>query len=145
MAEVKKTKRFGKRPEDTLVERLNSNIEFSNKATAFHGLDTYGYILVGEKGIEYYNERTLQDYIQIPWEEVELIIAAVYFKGRYIPRIAIRTRNNGDFPFSVREPRTFLRACRNHFPAEKIVRSLNFFQVLRQNFILLGNKLRRKG
>lgn len=145
MAEVKKTKRFGKSPEDMLVERLNSNIEFSNKATAFHGLDTYGYILVGEKGIEYYNERTLQDYIQIPWEEVELIIAAVYFKGRYIPRIAIRTRNNGDFPFSVREPRAFLRACRNHFPAEKIVRSLNFFQVLRQNFILLGNKLRRKG
>ena len=77
MAKVKKSKRFGKNPEDMLVERLNQNIEFSNKATAFHGLDTYGYIMVGEKGIEYYNERTLQDYIQIPWEEVALIIAAV--------------------------------------------------------------------
>ncbi|MER2024145.1 MAG: DUF956 family protein [Eubacteriales bacterium] len=145
MAEVKKSKRFGKNPEDMLVERLNQNIEFSNKATAFHGLDTYGYIMVGEKGIEYYNERTLQDYIQIPWEEVALIIAAVYFGGRYIPRIAIRTNYNGDFPFSVRQPRAFLRACRNHFPAEKIVRSLNFAQVIKQNFILLGNKLRRKG
>ena len=101
--------------------------------------------MVGEKGIEYYNERTLQDYIQIPWEEVALIIAAVYFGGRYIPRIAIRTNYNGDFPFSVRQPRAFLRACRNHFPAEKIVRSLNFAQVIKQNFILLGNKLRRKG
>ena len=129
MAKVKKSKRFGKNPEDMLVERLNQNIEFSNKATAFHGLDTYGYIMVGEKGIEYYNERTLQDYIQI----------------RYIPRIAIRTNYNGDFPFSVRQPRAFLRACRNHFPAEKIVRSLNFAQVIKQNFILLGNKLRRKG
>ena len=137
MAKVKKSKRFGKNPEDMLVERLNQNIEFSNKATAFHGLDTYGYIMVGEKGIEYYNERTLQDYIQIPWEEVA--------GGRYIPRIAIRTNYNGDFPFSVRQPRAFLRACRNHFPAEKIVRSLNFAQVIKQNFILLGNKLRRKG
>ena len=49
MAKVKKSKRFGKNPEDMLVERLNRNIEFSNKATAFHGLDTYGYIMVGEK------------------------------------------------------------------------------------------------
>ena len=49
MAKVKKSKRFGKNPEDMLVERLNQNIEFSNKATAFHGLDTYGYIMVGER------------------------------------------------------------------------------------------------
>ena len=94
------------------LKALNTQVDFTAKATAFHGINTYGVVMVGERGIEYYNERTLQDYIQIPWEEVELIIASIYFGGRYIPRLAIRTKKNGDFPFAIRQPRAFLRACR---------------------------------
>lgn len=136
---------FKKRPaESVLPEPLNKQVEFTGKSTAFHGINTYGIVMVGEHGIEYYNERTLQDYIQIPWEEVELIIASIYLGGRYIPRIAIRTKQNGDFPFSVRHPRAFLRACRNHFPADKIVRSLTFVQVLVRNTKWLIGKITGK-
>ena len=126
------------------LQALNKQVDFTAKATAFHGINTYGIIMVGENGIEYYNERTLQDYIQIPWEEVELIIASIYLGGRYIPRLAIRTKANGDFPFAVRKPRAFLRACREHFPAEKIVRSLTFRQVLVRNAKWLIEKIKDK-
>ena len=126
------------------LKSLNTQVDFTAKATAFHGINTYGVVMVGDRGIEYYNERTLQDYIQIPWEEVELIIASIYFGGRYIPRLAIRTKKNGDFPFAIRQPRAFLRACRNHFPAEKIVRSLTFRQVLVRNAKWLAAKITGK-
>ena len=53
-------------------------------------------------------------------------------------------KKNGDFPFAIRQPRAFLRACRNHFPAEKIVRSLTFRQVLVRNAKWLAGKITGK-
>ena len=127
-----------------LVQSLNTRVDLVVRATAFHDLNAYGQIMIGDKGFEFYNQRNVKDFIQIPWEEVELIIASIYFGGRYIPRLAIRTKKNGDFPFAIRQPRAFLRACRNHFPAEKIVRSLTFRQVLVRNAKWLAGKITKK-
>ncbi|WP_155730330.1 DUF956 family protein, partial [Streptobacillus moniliformis] len=52
---------------------------------------SYGKVLVGDKSFEYYNDRNVNDYIQIPWEEVEYIAAQVFFK-RWITRFVIFTK-----------------------------------------------------
>ena len=127
-----------------MAQSQNSSVDLTIKATSFSGIASYGDVMVGNKAFEYYNERNVEDYIQIPWEEVELIIASIYLGGRYIPRLAIRTKKNGDFPFAIRQPRAFLRACRNHVPAEKIVRSLTFRQVLVRNAKWLAGKITGK-
>ena len=127
-----------------MLEPLNTEIEFQVKGTSHHGLDSYGFIFVGDKGFEFYNERTIEDYIQIPWTEVEYIIASIYFGGRYIPRYAFRTKSNGDFAFSSKKPRAVLRACREHVPADRIVRSLSFSEVLKRNTKWLIDKIRNK-
>ena len=127
--QMKKTDR---RSREQIVEPLNPTPEFMTMGNGFHQITSYGALIVGEKGFEYYNERTLKDFIQIPWEELDLIIGSIYFGGRFIPRIAFRTKNNGTFVFSCRKPHAFLRACREHFPAERIVRSKTLTEVMGQ-------------
>ena len=75
------------------------------EATSYQGLTNYGKIMVGDKGFEFFNTRNVNDYIQIPWEEVDYVIASVMFKGKKIPRYAIQTKKNGTFSFSSKEPK----------------------------------------
>ena len=75
------------------------------KGTSYHGMNNYGNIMIGDKGFEYYNQRKLEDYIQIPWEEIDYVIASVMFRGKYIPRFAIQTKRSGTFSFAAAHPK----------------------------------------
>lgn len=76
------------------------------------GMANYGKVLVGDEAFEYYNDKNVNDYIQIPWSEVTEIMASVMFKGKWIPRFAVVTKNNGNFIFSTRDNKKTLRAVR---------------------------------
>ena len=44
---------------------------------------TYGNVrLLGNKAFEFYNERNPEDYIQIPWDEIDRVAASVMFGGK---------------------------------------------------------------
>lgn len=113
-----------------MVESINSKVDISVKGTSFAGTSNYGNILVGNKGFEFYNSRDYKKYIQIPWEEVECVIVSVLFKGKWIPRYAVRTKRNGTYTFSSKETKKVLRTIRNYIDANNIVKSLTFCQVL---------------
>lgn len=114
-----------------MVQSLNTKVDLTIDATSFMGLNEYGQIMIGDNGFEFYNSRDTRKFIQIPWEEVDYVIASVLFKGKWIPRYAIRTKQNGLFTFSSKNPKKVLRAIRNYVPEDHMVRSLGFFQVLR--------------
>ena len=78
-----------------MAQSLNTKVDLVMDATSFHGMNNYGKIMIGDRGFEYYNEKKMNDYIQIPWEEVDYVIASVMFKGKYIPRFAIQTKRCG--------------------------------------------------
>ncbi|QXW65082.1 DUF956 family protein [Streptobacillus moniliformis] len=63
-----------------MIESLSSKIDLTINASSFSGITSYGKVLVGDKSFEYYNDRNVNDYIQIPWEEVEYIAAQVFLK-----------------------------------------------------------------
>ena len=90
--------------------------------------------MVGDKGFEFFNTRNVNDYIQIPWEEVDYVIASVMFKGKKIPRYAIQTKKNGTFSFSSKEPKKVLRAINQYITSEHLERSLRLFYVLKSKF-----------
>lgn len=116
-----------------MAQSLNTKVDLVMKGTSFHSMNNYGNIMIGDKGFEYYNGRKVNDYIQIPWEEVDYVIASVLFRGKYIPRFAIQTKRNGTFSFSSKHPKEVLRAMRNYVPSERMVRSLSFFDVLKRS------------
>ena len=113
-----------------MAQSQNTTVELTIKATSFQGLTTYGDLLVGDRAVEFYNERNPEDYIQIPWDEVDYVAASVMFGGRLISRFAIFTRSNGHFSFSTRDNKRTLRSFRGHVPEDRLQRSPTFLQVM---------------
>ncbi|MCD8020483.1 MAG: DUF956 family protein [Clostridiales bacterium] len=117
-----------------MVQSLNTKVDIIMEGTSFSKMNNYGKIMVGDKGFEYYSNRNVNDFIQIPWEEVDYIVASVMFRGKYIPRFALQTKKNGNFTFSAKKPKELLGVIRHnkYVPSDHMVRSLTFFQVLRR-------------
>lgn len=123
-----------------MVESINTKVDLVIDATAFTGLTDYGKIMIGNNGFEFYNARDTHKFIQIPWEEVDQVIASVMFKGKWIPRYAIKTKRNGTFTFSSKNPKKVLRAMREYVDPSHMVQSLSFFDVIKRAFKSMGKK-----
>ncbi|WP_430602761.1 hypothetical protein IGJ02_000060 [Enterococcus sp. DIV0724b] len=123
-----------------MVQSLNTQVDFITDATAFTGLTDYGKIMIGDKGFEFYNSRDSRKFVQIPWEEVDYVIASVMFKGKWIPRYAIQTKKNGTFTFSSKQPKKVLREMQEYVAPDHMVQSLGFFDVIKRAFRSLGKK-----
>jgi hypothetical protein len=116
-----------------MAQSLNTKVDFTIQGNSFQGLNEYGSIMVGDKAFEFYNKRNVNKFVQIPWEEVDYVIASVMFHGKYIPRYAIRTKKNGTYTFASKQPKAVLRAINKYVDSQHMVRSLTFFDVLKRN------------
>ena len=56
-----------------MVQSQNTKIDFKAKANYLGGLTSRGDLLVGNKAIEYYNEKNVRDFIQIPYTEIKMV------------------------------------------------------------------------
>ncbi len=123
-----------------MVQSLNTKVDFSIKATSMRGLTTYGDIMVGDKAFEFYNERNLRDFVQIPWQEVDRVEASVLFNKK-IARFVIFTKDKNHFTFSTRDNKKTLRAVNQYIPGDRLLRSLSFFDVIKSGAnSLVGHK-----
>ena len=94
-----------------MAQSINTRVDVVVEATSYQGLTNYGKIMVGDKGFEFFNTRNVNDYIQIPWEEVDYVIASVMFKTERKSHVMrSRQRKTGTFSFSSKEPKKVL-AC----------------------------------
>lgn len=126
-------RRTAGKDEDTMVQSINHKADFVTKATSFQGFDEYGQIMVGDQGLEFFSDRNVNKFVRIPWDEVDVVIASVLFKGKWIPRIAIRTKKDGTFQFAAREPKKLLHHINQYIPADRMYRSWTFFEVVKKN------------
>ena len=115
-----------------MVQSLNTKVDLVIDATSHSGLPEYGKIMIGDKGFEFYNERDARKFIQIPWNEVDYVIASILFKGKWIPRYAIQTKRNGTFTFSSKDSKKVLRTIREYVDPDHMVQSLSFFDVVKR-------------
>ncbi|MED1203916.1 DUF956 family protein [Heyndrickxia acidicola] len=115
-----------------MVQSINTKVDLVIDATSHIGSTNYGKIMIGDKGFEFFNSRDARKFIQIPWEEVDYVIASVMFKGKWIPRYAIQTKQNGTYSFSSREQKKVLRAIREYVDPNHMVQSLGFFEVIKR-------------
>lgn len=127
-----------------MVESLNTKSELVINGTSHLGLADYGKIMIGDKAFEFYNDRDKKNYIQIPWTQVEYVVVSVMFKGKWIPRFGIKTKETGMFTFSSKDPKKVLRQIREHIDADKIVKSLTFTQVVKRGVKNLFHHKKKK-
>lgn len=116
-----------------MIESQNKTVDLTIKANHLQGFTSSGSVMVGDKAFEYYNRRNPNDYIQIPWKEVELITAEVVFKKK-IPRFAIHTKQNGDFIFTTVDNKKTLRAINKYIPSDKLRKSLSIKDYIKRIF-----------
>ena len=123
-----------------MAQSQNSRVDYTAKATSFLGLTSTGNVMIGNRAFEFYNERNPEDFIQIPWDDIDHVAASVMF-GNKIPRFAIITKESGTYSFSTRDNKATLRAMRAYVPEEHLVRSPNFFEVIRAGIGSLFTKV----
>lgn len=113
-----------------MVESLNSKAELVVEGTSYTGFAQYGKLMLGNAGFEFYDEKKVDNFIQIPWEEIDSVTVSVLFGGKWIPRFAIQTKSDGRFIFAAKDVKAVLRIIRAHIGKEKMYRSLSFFQII---------------
>ena len=113
-----------------MAQSQNSSVDLAIPATCLMGLTSQGNVMVGNKAFEFYNERNPEDYIQIPWDEIDYIAAEVLRGTRKIARFAIFTKDSGHYTFSTRDNKATLRAVRAYVPADRLRRSPDFIDVV---------------
>ncbi|MFO3717353.1 DUF956 family protein [Anaerococcus sp. ENR1011] len=116
-----------------MVNSQNKNIDLTIKAKHLQGFTSSGQVMIGDQAFEYYNERNPRDYIQIPWDEVDLITAEVIFKKK-IPRFAIHTKQNGDFIFTTMDNKKTLQAINKYIPGDRLRKSLSLIDYIKRAF-----------
>ena len=114
-----------------MAQSMNTKVEYVCSATAFKGIEQYGKIMVGDKSFEFYDDRNVENYVQITSEEITYIVEDLAFGGEWLPRFEDQTMQNGSFRFSAgKNTKPLLRACREHMPADHLVRALTMTQKL---------------
>lgn len=123
-----------------MAQSLNSKVDLTIKATSFAGLSSNGNVMVGNKAFEFYNERNVEDCIQIPWDTIDRVEASVLF-NKSISRFVIFINEKTYFTFSTKDNKKTLRAIREYVPADRMLRSLSFWDVFKRGLMSIPNKL----
>lgn len=116
-----------------MVKSQNKKVDLSIKARCLNGFISDGNIMIGDEAFEFYNEKNIDDYVQIPYKEISFVSASVIF-GKKISRFAIHTKENGNFIFTSKDNKKTLRALNNYIDSNKLRRSLSFFEVIKRGF-----------
>lgn len=116
-----------------MVKSQNKKVDLSIKARCLNGFTSDGNIMIGDEAFEFYNEKNIDDYVQIPYKEISFVSASVIF-GKKISRFAIHTKENGNFIFTTKDNKKTLRALNNYIDSNKLRRSLSFFEVIKRGF-----------
>ena len=113
-----------------MAQSLNKVVDLQTTGTSYLSISgKVGKFLVGDQALEFYADRNVEDYIQIPWDEVDYIAAEVLRGTKKITRFAIFTKDTGHFTFSTRDDKETLRAVRKYVDEDKLVRSPDFIDV----------------
>ena len=123
-----------------MAQSLNNQVDLTIKATSFLGLTSTGKVMIGDKAFEFYNDRNVEDFIQIPWDRIDRIEASVIGKKR-ISRFAIFLANDKYFSFSTRDNIKTLRAVAKYVPADQMLRSLSFADVFKRGLMAIPKKI----
>ena len=108
-----------------MVMSMNTKVIYTTKANCLTGSigNKHGDVMVGDKAFEFYNFRNPEDYIQIPWTEVDKVRAQMFFRDKYIRGFFIDTKRAGSFNFIVKNSGKCLKEMREFIGNDKIVRN----------------------
>ncbi|MER0122961.1 DUF956 family protein [Streptococcus sp. ZJ93] len=112
-----------------MAQSQNKTVEFQTTGVSYLGIGgKVGKFLVGDKALEFYADANVEDYIQIPWENVLQIGANV--SGKTVSRHFQVFTDSGKFLFASKDAGNILKHARNHIGNEKVVKLPTLLQTI---------------
>lgn len=112
-----------------MAQSINSTVELTTTGVSYLGMGgKVGKFLLGDKGLEFYSDANVEDYIQIPWENIEKIGANVS-RNKVSRHFEVFT-DKGKFLFASKDSGKILKVARQHIGNDKVVRMLTLVQTL---------------
>ena len=123
-----------------MAQSLNSTVELTTTGVSYLGMGgKAGKFLLGNKGLEFYSDANVEDYIQIPWENIEKIGANVS-RNKVSRHFEVFT-DKGKFLFASKDSGKILKVARQHIGNDKVVRMLTLVQVLMKKLTIFVKKI----
>lgn len=122
-----------------MAQSLNSTVELTTTGVSYLGMGgKVGKFLLGNKGLEFYSNANVEDYIQIPWENIEKIGANVS-RNKVSRHFEVFT-DKGKFLFASKDSGKILKVARQHIGNDKVIRMLTLVQVLMKKLTIFVKK-----
>lgn len=115
-----------------MAQSLNTKVYLHTSAVSYLGLNKVGKIMIGDKAIEFYNDRNVEDYIQIPWENIQAIGASV--RGKKISRHFEIYTDQGKFLFASKDSGKLLKVARQELGNDKVIQLPTLLQKISSTF-----------
>lgn len=111
-----------------MAKSQNTTVDWSGKGMSYLGMTgKVGQFLVGDKALEFYSDTNVENYIQIPWQNIVSIGANV--SNRKVSRHFEVVTTDGKFLFACKESGKLLKAARTYVGNEKIVKLPTLLQM----------------
>ena len=112
-----------------MAQSLNKVIDIQTTGTSYLSIQgKVGKFLVGDQALEFYSDRNIEDYIQIPWSSVNQIGANV--SGRKVSRHFEVFTYQGKFLFASKDSGKILKIARERIGNEKVVKLPTLLQII---------------
>ena len=112
-----------------MAQSLNKVIDLQATGTSYLSISgKVGKFLVGDQALEFYADRNVEDYIQIPWSSVNQIGANV--SGRKVSRHFEVFTDQGKFLFASKDSGKILKIAREKIGNEKVVKLPTLLQII---------------
>ena len=112
-----------------MAQSQNKTVEFHTTGVSYLGVGgKVGKILVGDVAFEFYADANVEDYVQIPWKEIEQIGANV--SGRKVSRHFEILTDKSKFLFASKDSGKILKIAREHLGNEKVIKLPTLIQTI---------------
>ncbi|MDO4667696.1 MAG: DUF956 family protein [Streptococcus sp.] len=114
-----------------MAQSQNKKVEFQTTGISYLGINgKVGKILLGDVAIEFYADRNVEDYVQLPWSSIQQIGANV--RKRKISRHFEVLTDQGKFLFASKDSGKILKIARQHLGNDKIIKLPTLIQITSQ-------------
>ncbi|GAB2024295.1 DUF956 family protein [Lactovum odontotermitis] len=105
-----------------MAESLNTRADLATDAIAFMGFPKYGKIMVGDKAMEFFNDKNVNDNMHFPWASIRAVEAHVSKAGKIDNNFYLVLNNKHKIRFSSNESGKILKLIREQIGNDKVLR-----------------------
>lgn len=105
-----------------MAQSINTRADLAVDAIAFIGFPKYGKVMIGDKALEFFNDKNVNDNMQFPWASIRAVEAHVSKSNKIDNTFYIVLKNSHKVRFSSADSGKILKLVREQIGNDKVLR-----------------------